>query len=177
MASTGESFWKSSSVRRISHFYPHLARAMAGVQSRVLADPVYICVECSAVQKNQQAMAAHCRIHINSDGMEKGTVRHIKYNPDHTFSLMCHPSPDQVLLIPNRSPNPNLSSASATASDILQKCVDLGYIRRPTSVNAIRNVFASAATTTAVLDLTLRLGQGATAADNSNQQIIKSLFS
>jgi hypothetical protein len=51
-------------------------------------------------------MAAHCKKHVYS-GMAKGTVEHIKYCPDHTYTFLCHnsqPSPpasgspaDQIL--------------------------------------------------------------------------------
>ncbi|KAG8075832.1 hypothetical protein GUJ93_ZPchr0006g41302 [Zizania palustris] len=90
-------YWKSAqSYARLTLFYPYLAQVIASVQSVVLVDPVYICVECSLVHHNQQAMAAHCKMHIRADGMAKGSVRHIRYNPDHTFSLMCHPSHDKI---------------------------------------------------------------------------------
>ncbi|KAL5199671.1 hypothetical protein ABZP36_020874 [Zizania latifolia] len=94
-------YWKSTqSYARLTLFYPYLARVIASVQSKVLVEPVYICVECSLVHHNQQAMAAHCKRHIRADGMAKGNVRHIRYNPDHTFSLMCHPSHDKIYQAP-----------------------------------------------------------------------------
>ncbi len=168
----------SQSLWRLSLFYPYLESVIADVQSSVLVDPVYICVECSEVHRNQQTMAAHCRSHIRSDGMEKGTVRHIKYNPDHTFSLLCHQSSNKIyyqVTVPNYPNNPNSSEIGVVwASDILKKCVDLGYLQHPASVNASSAVFVPAATPTA-LDLTLRLGPRSTAG-STNRQIVEALF-
>uniref|UniRef100_A0A0E0LB61 Uncharacterized protein n=1 Tax=Oryza punctata TaxID=4537 RepID=A0A0E0LB61_ORYPU len=179
MASTEDNHSNSSqSLWRLSLFYPYLASVIADVQSSVLVDPVYICVECSVVHRNQQTMAAHCKSHIRSDGMAKGTVRHIKYNPDHTFSLLCHPSSNNIyyqVTIPNYDLSPNSSEIGVVrVSDIQQKCVDIGYIQHPASVTASSAFFVPAATPPA-LDLTLRLGHRSTA-DSTNEQIVEALF-
>uniref|UniRef100_A0A0D9WPX9 Uncharacterized protein n=1 Tax=Leersia perrieri TaxID=77586 RepID=A0A0D9WPX9_9ORYZ len=125
----------SQSLWRLSLFYPNLERVILNVQSRTIVDPVH---------KNQHAMAAHFRIHIHSDGMAKGTVRHIKYNPDHSFSLI-KPQASQMGII--------------GVSDLLQNCLSLGYIPQPVSA-IVGSTFVPAATP--AVDRTLSLGPGPT---------------
>jgi hypothetical protein len=53
-------------------------------------------------------MAGHCKKHVKS-GMAKGTVEHIKYYPDHTYTFLCN----------NSQPSPPVSGSSA--DQILQQ--------------------------------------------------------
>uniref|UniRef100_A0A0D9WPX8 Uncharacterized protein n=1 Tax=Leersia perrieri TaxID=77586 RepID=A0A0D9WPX8_9ORYZ len=131
-----------------SLFYPNLERIVLTVQSRTLVDPVYICVECTAVHKNQHAMASHCRIHIHSDDMAKGTCTRFAAIPMNTNF--------------NSSGSKPLASQTGIigASDLLQKCLSR-YIPQPASAKVGSTLFVPAATP--AVDLTLRLGPGPTA--------------
>lgn len=73
---------------------PSLRKIIADLWPRILVNPIFVCLVCTKESSSQQAMAVHCRQHVRA-GMAKGTVRHIKYNPDHTMcELLCtNPQP------------------------------------------------------------------------------------
>jgi hypothetical protein len=81
---------------------PPLVLIIYDLKKRDLTSPIFVCLQCAKEFSTQQAMAGHCKKHAQS-GMAKGTVEHIKYYPDHTYTFLCN----------NSQPSPPVSGSSA----------------------------------------------------------------
>lgn len=68
---------------------PSVTKILYDLQTRKLANPIFVCLHCAVESQTQQAMAGHCRKHVRA-GMAKGTVDHVKYYPDHTYIFLCN---------------------------------------------------------------------------------------
>ncbi|KAF8779245.1 hypothetical protein HU200_002925 [Digitaria exilis] len=68
---------------------PSVTKILYDLERRELAKPIFVCLHCATESQTQQAMAGHCRKHVRA-GMAKGTVDHVKYYPDHTYSFLCN---------------------------------------------------------------------------------------
>jgi hypothetical protein len=67
---------------------PCLTKIILDLKKRELARPTFVCLQCTKESSSQQAMASHCKQHVQA-GMPRGTVEHIKYYPDHTYFFLC----------------------------------------------------------------------------------------
>lgn len=67
---------------------PTLSKIISDLRKRELVRPTFVCLQCAKESNSQQAMASHCKQHVQA-GMAKGTVEHIKYYPDHTYFFLC----------------------------------------------------------------------------------------
>jgi hypothetical protein len=82
---------------RFARARPNVSQILYDLKKKQLEGPIFLCLHCTKQTHSQYAMAAHCRQHVRA-GMGKGTVKHIKYYPDHTFILLgknSQPSPPQ----------------------------------------------------------------------------------
>lgn len=133
---------------------PSLNKILEDLWPRILVSPIFVCLICTKESSSQHAMAVHCRLHVKA-GMAKGTVRHIKYNPDHS---MCHflcidppPGPQESGSGNRRikqAPLPSYKTVPAYAgSDFITNLADM-LSKNPNGVGGIRPN----------MDLTLRLG-------------------
>ncbi|KAL6660473.1 hypothetical protein ACP70R_001855 [Stipagrostis hirtigluma subsp. patula] len=106
---------------------PSLTKIIEDLKEKELVSPTFVCLQCTKESSNQHAMASHCKLHVEA-GMAKGTVEHIKYNPDHTYTFLCSnpqpipqaprsdgpafpEQPKQIIQVPKGSSNPILPYA------------------------------------------------------------------
>jgi hypothetical protein len=67
---------------------PYLTKIILDLKKRELDRPTFVCLQCTKESTSQQAMASHCKEHVQVV-MPKGTVEHIKYYLDHTYFFLC----------------------------------------------------------------------------------------
>ncbi|CAL5038365.1 unnamed protein product [Urochloa decumbens] len=149
---------------------PSLTRILTDVHKRELVSPIFVCLMCGKESSSQQAMASHCKKHVQA-GMAKGTVQHIKCYPDHTKShFLC------IGLQPNpggcgsanrikKVPLPSYRTVFPYAGDAFISHLQSTVPAKPNGVGPIITPIGIRPN----FDLTLRLGPtpSTTAADDS----------
>jgi len=138
---------------------PSLTKIITDLRKRVLVSPVFVCLVCTKESSSQQHMAVHCRKHVQA-GMAKGTVKHIKYYPDHTtcyfFGINPQPTPrdsgsaNRVRQVPMPSYKTVLSYAGSAFVSHLASMLP----ENPSGVSPVVTPTGDMST----IDLTLRLG-------------------
>ncbi|KXG19933.1 hypothetical protein SORBI_3010G135700 [Sorghum bicolor] len=74
---------------------PYLTKIILDLKKRELDRPTFVCLQCTKESTSQQAMASHCKEHVQVV-MPKGTVEHIKYYLDHTYFFLCSDAQSKV---------------------------------------------------------------------------------
>ncbi|KAG2610975.1 uncharacterized protein LOC120701926 [Panicum virgatum] len=138
---------------------PSLTKIITDLRKRVLVSPVFVCLVCTKESSSQQHMAVHCKKHVQA-GMAKGTVKHIKYYPDHTtcyfFGINPQPTPrdsgsaNRVRQVPMPSYKTVLSYAGSAFVSHLASMLP----ENPSGVSPVVTPTGDMST----IDLTLRLG-------------------
>jgi hypothetical protein len=90
---------------RFTRARPNVSQILYDLKKKIIRGPIFLFLHCTKQTHSQYALAAHCRQHVWA-GMGKGTMKHIKYYPDHTFILL------------GKNPQPSLPHAPGSIAQL-----------------------------------------------------------